>query len=909
VSRRIRIRTKLVAALAIPVAALVGVSAFELVQASTEADDVRAQTTLATSAMGPGSLVTSLQDERNFGGLELIGLETATDLPVTSTEEARAIVDDGAEELRALLADQPAEVRAVFTDPLAALDDLAGIRADMDAYDGERNLANTDLADEVFERYTAVISTFFDATTQIALRTEDVALRNGVELIDYAARQSELRARMVRRVVLMRLTGDATDREGLHEVAAFYDRATGFDQAIGRAGVGPYEAAAAPLFEDEQVQRFNSQIEEFLATSEADLTALLDSVRTAPDRGYAGVRNRASEVLAERSDALVGDAENRRQVFLGLIGLVLLIAAGVTWLASRSITRPLRSLTRQAEAMAGERLPSAVQEILDTPPGEDVNIPVVEPIEVRTRDEVRDVADALNVVQRSALDLAFEQAVLRRNISDSFVNLGRRNQNLLNRQLDFITDLERDETDPDALEGLFRLDHLATRMRRNAESLLVLAGVEPPRQWSAPVAISDVVRAALGEVEDYQRVVVRHLEPALVTGTVAADLAHVVAELAENALTFSPAEQPVEVKGRLTPEGYTLAITDNGMGMSETDVAKANRRLAGTESFTVAPSRYLGHYVAGHLAMRMGVTVELGAGPAGGTTARVDVPMALIADDEGDDGFSSPGPVITTPAAPDADQVVEQWVAESRAAGSAVGGAGRDWSVAPSDLPEPDVTAHGLPKRRSAEPAPSAEWRTGDLPEERSPDPLPWEEAEEGGQHDEDAESVPLPTVQGAWPAVDEPFEPSPKPELTWGVDRDGSELSTGPAVDEVRPETPFEPLTFAPIDDHGFDVSSLAPVSGHADLEPTPGPGAVPGFGGLAAPGGEPAGLPRRVPGAQRPDQTFGTAETEAAEVPSDDLSQRSSAEDVYAFLSSFQSGVERGLAETAHPIEEDDR
>ena len=144
--------------------------------------------------------------------------------------------------------------------------------------------------------------------------------------------------------------------------------------------------------------------------------------------------------------------------------------------------------------MADHRLPEAVLDILDTPLGEDVEVPEVDPVAVQTRDEVADVADALNTVQDSALDLAVEQAVLRRNIADSFVNLGRRNQNLLGRQLDFITELETNETSPDTLSNLFRLDHLATRMRRNAESLLVLAGVEPPRKWAAPVRMTDVIR-------------------------------------------------------------------------------------------------------------------------------------------------------------------------------------------------------------------------------------------------------------------------------------------------------------------------------------------------------------------------------------------------------------------------------
>src|SRR5690606_34532996 len=250
------------------------------------------------------------------------------------------------------------------------------------------------------------------------------------------------------------------------------------------------------------------------------------------------------------------------------------------------------------------------------------------------RDEGADVADALNTVQDSALDLAVEQAVLRRNIADSFVNLGRRNQNLLGRQLDFITELESKETDPDTLANLFRLDHLATRMRRNAESLLVLAGVEPPRKWAAPVRLTDVIRAALGEVEEYQRVTVRGVEPATIVGSAAADVAHLLAELIENALVFSPPDQTVDIRGRGNDDGgYTLAIIDSGLGMSPEDIAAANRRLAGLESFTIAPSKYLGHYVAGNLAARHGIKVRLDNSPGNGITATVELPPTLLTTD------------------------------------------------------------------------------------------------------------------------------------------------------------------------------------------------------------------------------------------------------------------------------------
>jgi signal transduction histidine kinase len=309
--------------------------------------------------------------------------------------------------------------------------------------------------------------------------------------------------------------------------------------------------------------------------------------------------------------------------------LTVALAVAATLAVSWSITRPLRSLTGQAVAMAHHHLGHAIASVLRTPLGEDVTVPRLDPISVDTGDEVADVAEVLDTVQDSALDLAVGQAVLRRNLADSFVNLGRRNQNLLNRQLAFITRLESGEADPDTLAHLFQLDHLATGMRRNAESLLVLAGTESPRKWTAPVRVSDIIRAALSEVEDYQRVAVRVVEPITIMGTAAADLAHLLAELIENALLFSPADETVEIRGLTQPAGYTLAVVDSGLGMPPDEIARANRRLAGAESFTVAPSKYLGHYVAGNLAVRHGIAVRLQPSPAGGVTATVHIPAAL----------------------------------------------------------------------------------------------------------------------------------------------------------------------------------------------------------------------------------------------------------------------------------------
>ena len=247
-------------------------------------------------------------------------------------------------------------------------------------------------------------------------------------------------------------------------------------------------------------------------------------------------------------------------------------------------------------------------------------------------DEVRLVADALDRVQATAYSLATEQATLRRSTTESLANLGRRNQNLLRRQLGFITRLEREESDPTGLANLFELDHLATRMRRNAESLLVLVGAASPRQWSEPLPIADVIRAAVSEVEEYRRVTLRRVDEALVAGAVVSGVAHMLAELIENGLTFSPPDVDVEIQGRRIGDGYLIAITDQGIGMSRRGPGRANERLRGEGDFITAPARFLGHYVVGRLAAEMGIEVQLAPSPVTGVTARIILPASMLAD-------------------------------------------------------------------------------------------------------------------------------------------------------------------------------------------------------------------------------------------------------------------------------------
>ena len=223
-----------------------------------------------------------------------------------------------------------------------------------------------------------------------------------------------------------------------------------------------------------------------------------------------------------------------------------------------------------------------------------------------------------------------EQAALRTSISDLLHNLARRSQGLVDRQLELIDELERNEVDPDRLDELFRMDHLATRMRRNVENLIVLSGVDQRRRWSASVPLRDVVEAAVAEVEDYSRVQVAGIDDLTLAGQAASDVAHLLAELVENATSFSSPTTTVEVSGGPTGNGYVLEIEDHGIGMSDIELDEANRRLAEPLAADVAVSRMMGFHVVGRLAARHGIRVQLRHCWFGGVTALVLLPAALL---------------------------------------------------------------------------------------------------------------------------------------------------------------------------------------------------------------------------------------------------------------------------------------
>jgi signal transduction histidine kinase len=630
--RRVPIRVKLLGALAAPLLCLLAVIIVQATDTSQEVSEEQGQSDLATAAIGPTGLLSALQDERNWASVELIGQDGAVTLAVTGYDDTRAATDAAVEDFRDEVARRGGSVAEAYQPALDGLADLAALRQNIDDDDGERSLANNQFADTIFRRYAGLIAPFHEGNTRLALNIDDPQLRQGAELVDLVARQIETSAELIRSIIQSALPPDATVSRGeIEEIASLADKYRRQASGIAAGARGPYREVVEQHLNLDWNERLLAAADTAAIQNTVNITEVLEMSNVPVDESLNAFSDRVAERLAAVADDLADTAGRRVLLFRALAALAILVAALAIWIVSRSITRPLHSLTAQATDMANNRLPEAVLNVLDTPLGDDVMVPHVHPVFVPTRDEVADVANAINVVQDSAINLAVEQAVLRRNIADSFVNLGRRNQHLLGRQLDFITELEVNETDPEVLANLFRLDHLATRMRRNAESLLLLAGVEPPRKWAAPVRITDAIRAALGEVEDYPRVVDRGVEPATVIGSAAADVAHLLAELIDNALIYSPPDQAVEVRGRLRPDGYTLAIIDAGLGMPPDELERANRRLVGAESFTIAPSKYLGHYVAGNLAARHNIHVGLHNSPGTGVTATVTLPPNLLA--------------------------------------------------------------------------------------------------------------------------------------------------------------------------------------------------------------------------------------------------------------------------------------
>ena len=606
--------------------------------------------------------------------------------------------------------------------------------------------------------------------------------------------------------------------------------------------------------------------------------------------------------FAARAAALRDSAITSAALYGVAVLLVLLLALMLITVVARSMVRPLHKLRTGALEVAGQRLPEAVRRMSETD-GEGVPLEV-EPIDVDSSDEIGEVARAFDQVHREALRLAANEAALRGNVNAMFVNLSRRSQSLVERQIRLIDDLEQGEQDPERLSSLFQMDHLATRMRRNSENLLVLAGHEESRRWNQPVALVDVLRAALSEIEQYERVSVNVQAGIAVRGQAVSDVVHLTAELIENATSFSPAETPVTIAGHLLSSGGALLeITDHGVGMEAEEMAHANWRLDNPPVVDVAVSRRMGLFVVARLAARHGIRVRLRPSGSGGLVALVWLPDEAITH-EGPGTAAGPGASEPAMAMPDA---VARPVAEA--------------IVAPEPRPSPGWATTGpLPVFRTVpRPAEEPEYAPGQTTPNPivSPDEVPLAEP---GDESTDADS---PTSAGTESQITASL-----PFGTGDADyRSGSRADDAPDGPDADPWSnavvapPARPAPPAPPPAEPFYVRNRLPVFEAVESDWfRQGVKAVARFGrdgeavhGIsewASPADEgwraaatvqqpssagvtSAGLPKRVPRANLVPGAAGASEAGAPTV----ASARSAAETRDRFAS-FQQGARRGRA-----------
>jgi signal transduction histidine kinase len=504
-------------------------------------------------------------------------------------------------------------------------------------------------ATDVMNSYTRIIDNLLAIDNNIALGSGDSSLSNDVRALNLVSLINE----------------EASEQQGLLDYAFAQDgrwdpaALTATQQALEeqQANVTEYDQTATP----QQVTLYNNTVSGSLVNFASgyeqqaiqfglDKTPLSSTFTTttlwngAMSTGtVADIRVVEQDLVAatiSRATALRREAITTAAVTGAAVLIVLLVALGLTTLVGRSMVRPLRRLRSGALEVAGVRLPETVRRMSDS---DGAAVPLeVEPIDVDSSDEIGEVARAFDQVHREALRLAANEAALRGNVNAMFVNLSRRSQSLVERQIRLIDDLEQGEQDADRLSSLFQMDHLATRMRRNSENLLVLAGHDASRRWNQPVALVDVLRAAVSEIEQYERVTLNVQPGIAVRGHAVNDVVHLLAELAENATSFSSAETPVVIAGHLLSSGGVLLdITDQGVGMGAEEMAHANWRLDNPPVVDVAVSRRMGLFVVARLAARHGIRVRLRPATAGGLTALVWLPDEVVshATDSGAPGM------------------------------------------------------------------------------------------------------------------------------------------------------------------------------------------------------------------------------------------------------------------------------
>ncbi|MGW0768176.1 nitrate- and nitrite sensing domain-containing protein [Streptomyces sp. NPDC002676] len=495
--------------------------------------------------------------------------------------------------------------------------------------------------DKAVDGYSALVEPGFDVqSTLTALQAGQLARE--AQVVIELVRVREFVSREDALVAGARAAGSLTDRQYDTLTATIEDR-----RVFERTYVPDLPADSRGLFGEFQRGALHRSLvrgEDALlraGAGGAGRAVAADAWRTTTDRAvkrYMQLCTRAAENSAARGRAFAYH-ELAKAAVVGVVGLAAVALS--LWFAvrgARRISRRLETLRDAADVLTTQQLPDVMRRLSA---GEEVDAvaeaPPLAADEVRA-DEIGQVGRSFNTARLAAVEAAVKQATLRRGLFAVLLNIARRNQALVHRQLKLVDKLERRTEDPDILRELFRIDHLTTRMRRHAESLIILSGSAPGRRWRSPVPLADVVASAVSEIEDYARVVVPPMPEVGVAADAVADVVHLIAELLENATVFSPPHTEVTLRPGRAGAGFVLQIDDRGLGLDDEQREHARRTLTDPDAFDPTRHDRLGLYVVSRLAARHGIGVSLGDSPYGGTTAVVLLPVGVLAE-----GTPAPG--------------------------------------------------------------------------------------------------------------------------------------------------------------------------------------------------------------------------------------------------------------------------
>lgn len=713
------IRLSLILLALIPSVTLAAMWSVTTIQMFSEGLRLREQTELskATGAMGTDATL-ALQRERRLSAAWL-----------ANPRGDRTALDEQRKETDAAIGKLVRQADAIDSAPSRISDRLnsvLGAVASLEYYRDQVDRPVDITPQQTLDQFTSIIETQITAFHELS-QVDDGDLTSQADPLVALDRAGEMVAQEDALLTLAWPSGHLDDATRLRFSELVSARRWLVEDQIVPSLSGDLKTQTEEILQSEGWQALEAMEDQVLKARTAGSadnrrTALPAGVEKRWTGGYDALAAEYTKLIQQQTRALLErSAEDAygllvKAAVLSAAGFVaLLVCAVMSWRITRSLSGRLRGLRMATLSLAEERLPDVVAR-LDR--GEKVDVESATPPLDYGRDELGQVAQAFNTAQRTAVHTAVELADTRRGFQKVILGIARQSQNLVNLQLSKLDKLEREHQDPHILQSLYELDSTASQLRRYEENLVIISGERPGRTWTRPVALIDILRSAVGEVAQYQRVEVHTEEEVSVAPPAVADVIHLLAELIDNATSYSPAPSPVGVRAGMVARGLAVEIEDRGLGMSEEDYTAFNAQLAVPPQFDVvalADDLRLGMFVIARLATRHGITVTLRSSPYGGTTAIVLIPHDIVVSESADEPLKAPDETAATAAATADDRptgpvkaLVHEAVADERPSSDSPGDGGHSHERArePGPAAAPARTNDATPAAATARPSP-----------------------------------------------------------------------------------------------------------------------------------------------------------------------------------------------------------